>query len=173
MAASVNIVEALPAHDDAIAAVTRASFQGSDEVELIHRLRDAGLVVLSLVALKEDDIVGHILFSRLHVSVDSREIHAVSLAPMSVSPKLQGKGIGSALIREALQRLPKLGCEAVIVLGHPGYYPRFGFSAALAAKFESPYPREAFMALELVPGILTGNSGTLSYPKAFGLGTHS
>ncbi len=166
---TVTIIEAAVEHASAIADVTRAGFQGGEEVELIQRLHADGLVVLSLVAFKDEELVGHILFSVLDVAVDGRKVKTVALAPMSVSPKLQSKGVGAALIREGLKRLGERGLEAVIVLGHPRYYPRFGFSSELAAKFPTPFRRESFMALELVPGALTGARGDLTYPKAFGL----
>jgi putative acetyltransferase len=96
-------------------------------------------------------------------------VMAASLAPMSVRAYRQREGIGAALIRKGLEALLAQGCEAAIVLGHSGYYPRFGFSAALARKLAAPFNGENFMALELTPGSLAGNAGSVSYPSAFGL----
>ena len=94
---------------------------------------------------------------------------ALALAPMSVRPDRQRQGIGSALVRAALERARQQGWQAVIVLGHPGYYPRFGFSAALARPLASPFSGDAFMALELIPGALQGGAGRVVYPSAFGV----
>ena len=123
------------------------------------------------VALDRGEVVGHILFSRLIVEVDGRVVMAASLAPMVVRADRQREGIGSELIREGMEALRARGCEAVFVLGHPGYYPRFGFSAALTHKFVGPFKGDAFMAMELTPGSLAGHTGRVSYPSTFGLAT--
>lgn len=156
------------AHRGQIHAVTAAAFGRVDEADLVDRLRVDGLVRLSLVAIEDDEVVGHVLFTALPVSVDGRAVDALCLAPVSVHPDYQGSGVGSMLIRDALARLGESGFEAVIVVGHPGYYPRFGFSAALAAKLSAPFSGEAFMALELIEGALSGQSGQVRYPAAFG-----
>jgi putative acetyltransferase len=88
---------------------------------------------------------------------------------MSVQPGRQRQGIGSALVREALRRAQQQGWQAVIVLGHPGYYPRFGFSAVLARPLASPFSGDAFMALELTADALKGGAGRVAYPPAFGV----
>jgi putative acetyltransferase len=95
-------------------------------------------------------------------------VRSLALAPMSVQPGRQRQGIGGALVRESLQRAHQQGWAAVIVLGHPGYYPRFGFSAALARSLAAPFSGNAFMALELIPGALQGGAGRVVYPAAFG-----
>lgn len=156
-------------HRAQIRAITQAAFGGDDEADLVDRLRDDGLVRLSLVAVEDGQVVGHALFTALQVGVDGREVEALCLAPVSVRPDYQGTGVGSMLIREALARLAHSGFEAVVVVGHPAYYPRFGFSAALAAKLAAPFSGEVFMALELVEGALRGESGRVSYPPAFGI----
>jgi putative acetyltransferase len=127
------------------------------------------LVLVERVALDAGEIVGHILFSRLGVEIEGRVVRAAALAPMAVSPDRQRQGIGSRLVQDGLAELRSIGCEAVIVLGHPGYYPRFGFSAALAEKLAAPFRGEAFMALELMPGALDGHAGSVTYPDAFGI----
>lgn len=156
-------------HRAAIHALTQAAFGRVDEADLVDRLRADGLVRLSLVAVEDGEVVGHVLLTALAVSVDARAVDALCLAPVSVRPDYQGSGVGSMLIREALVRAEQSGFEAVVVLGHPGYYPRFGFSAALAAKLAAPFSGEAFMALELVEGGLRGESGRVRYPPAFGI----
>lgn len=161
------IAEETPGDIEAIAALNRAAFGGEDEVEIVDRLRRDGLFVLSLVARDAEGIVGHILFSALDVVVDGRAVCAVALAPMAVAPGRQRAGIGSRLVRRGLRMLADRGCDAVIVLGHPDYYPRFGFSAELAARLAAPFSGPAFMALELKPGALGGASGAVRYPRAF------
>jgi putative acetyltransferase len=158
-----------PADAPAIAALSREEFNGDYEADLIDRLREDGLVAVSLIAYDATDLVGHILFRELAVEIDGRSINAVALAPMAVRADRQRQGIGGQLIRHGLERLRQRGYAAVIVLGHPDYYPRFGFSAALAAKLRSPFPGEHFMALELEPDALAGQTGRVLYPPAFGL----
>ena len=88
---------------------------------------------------------------------------------MSVRPDWQRRGIGGALVRAGLDRARKGQWHAVIVLGHAAYYPRFGFSAALTRHLAAPFTGPSFMALEFIPGALSGSAGVVSYPAAFGL----
>lgn len=164
-----DIREETPADAAAIAALHRLAFAGEAEAEIVERLRQEELVVASLVATDGGAIVGHILFSDLAVEVDGKSVQAVSLAPVAVQPARQRQGIGSRLIRAGLALVRERGRRAVIVLGHAGYYPRFGFSAALAGKLQSPFPGKHFMALELQPGALAGRQGSVRYPAAFGI----
>jgi putative acetyltransferase len=150
----------------AVAVLNRTAFGGDDEVDLIERLRADRLVAVSLVAI-DDALVGHILFSDLAVSLDGRPVRTVSLAPMCVAPDRQRQGIGSHLVRAGLAAVLDAGHAAVIVLGHPEFYPRFGFSADPAAMFAAPFAGPYFMAIELVPGALDGTRGTVTYPPAF------
>jgi putative acetyltransferase len=153
----------------AIRAVNEAAFGRQDEADLVDNLRTAGEVLASFVAEIEDRIVGHILFSRMWIETSSRSIPALALAPLAVLPDHQRQGIGGELIRRGLDLLRHRGDEIVIVVGHPDYYPRFGFSTEKARSLESPFPREAFMAMELSPGALDGVCGTVRYPAAFGI----
>lgn len=150
-----------------IRALNRAAFGGEYEANLVDRLRAEELVRASLVAVDADELVGHILFSALPVTVDGWCVRAAALAPMAVPPGRQRQGIGSALVWAGLEAVTAQGFEAVFVLGHPAYYPRFGFSAAVASKLASPYAGDAFMALELIPDALRGKSGSVSYPDMF------
>ncbi len=152
---------------DAIRRLNRLAFGGPFEAGLVDRLRSEELVLSSLVADEGDAIVGHILFSDLSVTIDGWRVHAAALAPMAVEPQRQRQGIGSALVRAGLAAVARRSVEAVFVLGHPAYYTRFGFSAALAARLTSPYGGEAFMAIELVPDALRGTGGGVRYPDAF------
>jgi putative acetyltransferase len=151
----------------AIDEVNRRAFGTDAEARLVDALRAGGYARHSLVAEMEGRIVGHILFSDLPIATARGPIPAVALAPMAVVPEYQRQGIGTALVRDGLDRCRAAGAAAVIVVGHPEYYPRFGFAAALGARIESPYPGPAFMALELVPGSLKGVAGRVEYPPPF------
>ena len=149
--------------------INEAAFGRLDEADLVDSLRAEGFVLLSLVAELEKRTVGHILFTRMSIETAGGSISAVALAPMAVSPEYQRRGIGDELIRHGLDLLRRRGERIVIVLGHPDYYPRFGFSTEKAHSLESPFPPEAFMAMELSPGALAGVHGKVTYPAAFGL----
>lgn len=151
-----------------IRAVNKAAFGGSDEADLVDKLRGEH-AVLSLVAELEGDIVGHIMFSRMWINTLAGLVSAVALAPMAVLPEHQHKGIGGLLIQHGLELLRGRGERIVIVVGHPDYYPRFGFSSDKAKLLESPFPSEAFMATELSAGALDGVRGSVVYPPAFGI----
>jgi putative acetyltransferase len=153
----------------AIREVNDLAFGTPEEAELVDRLRSDGLVLASLVACDGGEVVGHILFSVLPIGTAGRTIRGAALAPMAVRPGRQRQGLGSALVRQGLEACRALGVEAVVVLGHPAYYPRFGFSAGMARHLEAPFSGPAFMALELTPGVLDGVSGRVRYPPAFGL----
>ena len=127
-------------------------------------------MLVSLTALNQNEIVGHVMLSRLAVTLDDRVIEAAALAPVAVRPDRQRQGVGSALISAALDHARLCNVEAVFVLGHAAYYPRFGFSPALAAKFEAPFRGDTFMALELKPDAMAGTTGVVRYPRAWGIG---
>jgi len=150
----------------AISALNIAAFGGPDEAGIVDRLRADGLVIASLVAEENGEIVGHILFSELPIEAGQRLIRGAALAPMAVAPACQRRGIGSRLVRSGLETCHAQGIEVVVVLGHPEYYPRFGFSAELAQHLLAPFSGPAFMALELKKGILDGVEGIARYPDA-------
>lgn len=152
-----------------VSRLNREAFGGDLEGEIVARLHREDRIAVALVAEADGAILGHIVFSWLPTEIDGRAVRAVALAPMAVRPDRQRRGIGSQLVAAGLEATRKLGAEAVIVVGHPGYYPRFGFSASLAAKLASPFSGHAFMALELVPGVLAGAIGAVRYPAAFGI----
>lgn len=153
----------------AVRDVNRLAFGQEDEARLVDALREGGYARVSLVAEEEGRIVGHILFSDLPILVPGGAVEAISLAPMAVLPDEQRKGIGSLLVREGLRVCRESRHRIVVVLGHPEYYPRFGFSANMAARLRSPFSGPAFMALELVPGSLEDVEGEVRYPPPFGL----
>lgn len=146
---------------ETIRSVNCAAFGGDAEARLVDALRHAGLVVASLVYEVEQTVVGHALFTKL----DATGLRVAALAPVAVAPPCQHRGIGSSLIRSGIERCRDAGCDAIVVLGHPTYYPRFGFSAALGRRVRSPYAEhgDAWMALELRPGALAHITG-LHYP---------
>ena len=160
-----------PADAAAIRGVHDAAFAGPAEGRLVDALRDSGAFSpdLSLVAVTADgDVVGHVLFSRLDLEVNGRDVPATALAPLAVLPWHQRTGIGTRLVREGLRRLEALRYEAVVVLGDPAYYARFGFSQALAAPLASPYAGPHLQALALVPGMLSSaRRGRIIYPPPF------
>jgi putative acetyltransferase len=141
------------------------------EARLVENLRKSYSfnAQLSLVAIKEGRVVGHILFSPITIKTERGAVPAVALAPMVVHPEFQNQGIGSKLVRERLEQCRKLGHKMVVVVGHPNYYPRFGFVPARQKGLEAPFPvpDEAFMVKELVPGSLDGVTGIVEYPAEF------
>ena len=152
----------------AIREVNRLAFGEEGEARLVDALRDGGFLQASLVAEEAGRVVGHILFSDLSIVTPHGVVEALSLAPMAVVPDRQRQGIGSALVREGLRACTEAGHRIVVVLGHPEFYPRFGFTARQAERLRSPYSGPAFMALELVPGALEGVEGEVRYPPPFG-----
>jgi putative acetyltransferase len=158
------IRHARPSDHDAIACIVEAAFKQPDEARLIERLRADGDVLLELVAERDGELAGHILYSRLWA--DRAELYA-ALAPLAVTPAVQNDGLGSALVRRGQEAAKAFGAHGVLVLGHPTYYPRFGFSREAAAKVVSPYSASpAFMAAELEPGAFDAPL-TVAYPEAF------
>jgi putative acetyltransferase len=166
---SVTVRGESPEDRAAIRLVNEEAFDRRYEADLVDVLRHQGLVLASFVAEAGNRVVGHILFSRMWIETSGEAVPAVALAPMAVLPEEQDRGIGGKLIRHGLDWLRGAGEEIVIVIGHPTYYPRFGFSADKARALASPFPPEAFMALELRPGALDGVQGKVRYPDAFGL----
>jgi predicted N-acetyltransferase YhbS len=148
-------------------------FATHDEYLLVQRLRKGNAFIpeLSLVAESDNKIVGHILFTRMSIR-GSEDFESLSLAPVSVLPEYQGRGIGSELIRKGLNIAKDLGFESVIVVGHQDYYPKFGFERASKWGIKSSFelPDEVFMAMELNRDALKGKSGVIKYAEEFGLG---
>lgn len=158
-----------PDERSVVRSINTAAFGRPDEADLVDNLRSEGAVLFSLVAEVEQRIVGHLLFSRMSIETKNGPVSAVALAPVAVLPDRQRQGIGGQLIRYGLELLRERGEQIAIVLGHPDYYPRFGFSTQKARALESPFPPEAFMALELSSDALEGIRGRVRYPAAFGL----
>jgi putative acetyltransferase len=153
----------------AVRAVNTSAFETHAEADLVDKLRKQGKPVVSIVAEQDDSVVGHIMFTPVSIT-GHPDLKVMGLAPMAVTPEYQRTGIGSALVRAGIEQCQQLGCGAVVVLGHPEYYPRFGFEPAVGFGIGCEYevPEEAFMAVELEPGYLQGISGVAKYHEAFG-----
>jgi|SRR5436190_15235941 len=151
---------------DAIRAVTAAAFPTQAEAALVDALRRQHAAVVSLVAEDGGQVVGHVLFSP--VTLDGSDQGMLGLAPMAVSPARQRQGIGSELVRAGLDATRICGAAGVVVVGHPAFYPRFGFVPALRFGLRCEYdvPDDVFMALELIPGMLH-RGGVVRYHRAF------
>jgi len=156
-----------PADRAAVHRVNTLAFERPNEADLVDALREAGALAVSSVAEVDGPIVAHVAMSP--VTIAGASLRALGLGPMAVLPGLQRGGIGRALAGEALQHARRGGWQAVVVLGHPEYYPRFGFAPASSFGLRCEYdaPDEAFMALELRPGALAGVRGLVRYHAAF------
>ena len=145
--------------------VHEAAFGQPLEADLVERLRRSGSESLSLVAA-EETVLGHVLFTPVQVEAPGRRVVGMGLAPMAVLPDRQREGIGSALVRRGIEMLRERGVPFVVVVGHPEYYPRFGFDPASRHGLRSQWegvPDEAFMVLVLDPRELAGVSGVARY----------
>jgi len=151
-----------------IHSVNAAAFTTSAEAILVDNLRKSASPFISLVAEHNGKIIGHILFTPVTLPVSS-PVRVMGLAPMAVLPENQRQGVGAALVKAGLTACNDLGVGAVVVLGHPDYYPKFGFVRASHFGLRSEYdvPDEIYMALEVVPGALKGISGVVKYHGAF------
>jgi putative acetyltransferase len=157
-----------PADYPRVYAVNASAFETPAEAKLVEVLRREAHPYISIVAEKNGEITGHILFSPVILSGHT-DLKIMGLGPVAVVPDKQGNGIGSALIKAGLETCRDLGYGAVVVLGHKDYYPRFGFTPSVGYGIGCEYdaPPEAFMVIELVPGYLRGAKGTIQYHQAF------
>lgn len=150
--------------------INLAAFGQSAEADVIDALRKNCKEFISLVALDDEKIVGHILFTPAIIESASKIIYGMGLAPMAVLPEYQNKGIGSNLVTAGLDRMKKLNIPFIIVLGHPDYYPRFGFEIASKYKINCEYegvPDEAFMILILDKNKMKNVKGAAKYRPEF------
>ena len=153
---------------DPVREVNISAFETLSEADLVDALRQQVHPTVSLVAEENGEVVGHIMFSPVSLS-GHPDLKVMGLAPMAVKPSHQKKGVGSALVRAGLDQCRRLGFVAAVVLGHPQYYPRFGFSPSSRFGIDSEYdvPEEVFMAIELRPDALSGKRGKVRYHSAF------
>ncbi|MDP5272835.1 GNAT family N-acetyltransferase [Chengkuizengella axinellae] len=158
---------------DGIRQVNLDAFKQIQEAKLVEEIRKSDFFVpeLSIVCEKnEQEIVGHILISKIEIiTKESETLSTLGLAPLSVKPQFQNLGIGSRLIEYGLELSKRMSFKHMFVLGHPKYYPRFGFAPTEPMGIKSPFPvpMEVFMGLELQKGSLKGISGVIKYPPAF------
>lgn len=159
----------IPGDIPAIQRINDLAFAQPNEALLVDALRRAAGTYLSLVAEQGGQVVGHLLFTKVRVESDAGSWDALGLAPMAVLPERQRQGIGSQLVRSGLDACVRHGYTVVVVLGHPSYYPRFGFVPAVTKglRCEYPVPDEAFMVAELAPGALDGRTGLVKYRPEF------
>jgi len=152
----------------AVRKLNEQAFRGKAEANLVDLLRAAGKGVVSLVALHDSCVIGHILFSPITVANAPANFRGVGLAPMSVLPEFQNQGIGSRLVRAGLEACKRKRYDAVVVLGYTNYYPRFGFSPAKDYGLDNEYNElDSFMVLELNEGVLKTISGLVKYAPEF------
>jgi putative acetyltransferase len=146
----------------AIREVHTLAFQRENEAKLVEAIRASAFFVpeLSLVAVA-NEVIGHILFSIISIETSNGRVPTLGLAPMAVKPDYQNQGVGSALVREGLKKCEELGFEHVVVLGHPKFYPTFGFQPAKTKGIEPPFPvpDEVFMVHEIKSGSLNDSNG--------------
>ncbi len=146
------------------------AFGQPEEGRIVDKLRKSCKGILSLVAISNNKVIGHILFSPVTIETQSGVIEGMGLAPMAVLPELQNKGIGSKLVKEGLRIINTTKCPFVIVLGHEKYYPRFGFQRASKYGLKSQWegvPDEAFMVIILNDSVMKGASGIVRYRDEF------
>ena len=164
----IEIRHETPDDRPAVRQVNERAFGRPAEATLVDMLRSANRALVSLVALDQGRVVGHILFSPVTVTEAPERFRAVGLAPISVLPEWQHRGIGSTLVWHGLDACRRQGCDAVVVLGHEKYYPRFGFVKATDFGLQNEYDAiESFMAMELRGGALKEIRGLVTYASEF------
>jgi putative acetyltransferase len=158
-----------PGDESQIRIINQQAFGGDTEAALVDTLRQSGVSLISLVAEEEHQLIGHILFSPVTLSGQPRSPAIAGLGPMAVLPQWQRRGIGSLLVTTGLAYCASAGYVAVVVLGHPAYYPRFGFMPASGFNINSEFnvPDEVFMVKELQNGALQDLTGIIQYQPAF------
>ena len=157
-------------HETGVRVVEERAFGRAGEADLVDKLRARGAVTLSLIAVEAGEVVGHVLFSPVTIGEGSDALLALGLGPVAVIPNRQNEGIGSRLIRAGLEECRQAGVPAVVVLGDPRYYTRFGFGPAkrFSIRFmDENVPEEAFMIIELRRGVLENHSGVATYQSEF------
>ena len=156
---------------ESIRRIHEQAFGAPEEAALVDRLRRQCREIISLVARRESEAIGHILFSPVIVESDGPSATGMGLAPMAVLPDEQQQGVGTRLVEAGLNAVAKAGYPFVVVLGHPAYYPRFGFRKAADFGIRCPFPDvpdEAFLVVELQPRALERIAGVIRYRDEFG-----
>ena len=164
----IEIRKEEPADQGAVHRINEIAFEQGPEAAIVDKLRTSCKEYCSFVAVNQDAVVGHIVFTP--VTIDDSDVTGMGLAPMAVLPSYQNQGIGSSLVRHGLQYLQQCGCPFVIVLGHPEYYPRFGFEPASHYKLKCQWesvPDEAFMVVIFDRDVLPREGGIVRYRAEF------
>jgi putative acetyltransferase len=159
----------IPENQASIHYVNQEAFGRIQEADLVDKLRQRGVLTVSLVAVQDAAIIGHIAFSPVEITSEESSFGALTLAPVAILPVHQNKGIGSQLVRAGLEECRRLGHEIVVLAGHPNYYPRFGFVRAYPKGIECEFkvPDEAWMIAELKQGALAGRRGKVRFQPEF------
>jgi len=150
--------------------INEQAFGQPAEANIVDMLRKSCPDLLSLVALEENEVVGHILFSPAKIIGSPKMVDGMGLAPMAILPGRQCQGIGTYLVKRGIEMLRSRCCPFIIVLGHPEYYPRFGFERACVHGIACPWegvPNEAFMILVLDQAAMESVSGVARYRDEF------
>ena len=159
-----------PKDIDEVRLLNHKAFGQPVEGRIVDKLRKSCNGILSLVAISNNKVIGHIMFSPVTIETQSGVIEGMGLAPMAVLPELQNQGIGSKLVKEGLRIINNMKCPFVIVLGHEKYYPRFGFKRASKYGLKSQWegvPDDAFMVIILNHSVMKRVSGIVRYREEF------
>jgi putative acetyltransferase len=167
----ISIRPERPEDHPAVRDVNLAAFETAEEADVVDAMRETPEYIpnLSLVAETDQGIVGHIMISEVTIEQENGELTALSLGPIAVLPEHQNKGIGSQLIEAGHQRAKEMGYPFITLIGHPWYYPRFGYVQARQHGLETIWQVRdvVFMVYELQPGALDNAAGKIRYPEPF------
>lgn len=166
---AITIRPEVPGDAGALRALQESAFGRADEAALVDALRDAGRSLVSLVAVVDRELAGHLLYSPVHIGAGDDALPGAGLGPVAVLPAMQGRGIGTALIEAGHRHLREQGCAFVVVLGEPAFYSRFGFEPAGRRDIHCQWvvPEEAFMLLVMDSPRMAGVTGLARYAAEF------
>ncbi|MGB7539892.1 MAG: N-acetyltransferase [Anaerolineales bacterium] len=166
----IQIRKERPGDEKSVFEVNSCAFGRDAEPKVVDQLRINCPEGISLVAEVDRKIVGHILFTPAWIETEQKTVHGMGLAPLAVAPECQRMGVGTALIQAGIEELRAADTPFIVVLGHPGYYPKFGFEKGSKYGFRSAYdevPDEAFMLLVFQPEAIQGIRGTIKIRPEF------
>jgi len=165
----MNIREEQLSDIEKVYEINSDAFGRDNEPNLVNALRARLSSYISLVADDNANVIGHIMFTPVELSGSEDKLKIMGLAPLAVLSNYQSKGVGSKLVQEGIERCKSQGYDAIVVLGHPNYYPKFGFIPSVSYGIKSEYEvsDEKFMVLELVLDSLKGSGGVIKYHDAF------